>query len=160
LTISNIVPGAAERKPLSSRGPKPRRGLDRLDRIILGALRANARVSVQELGRLIDKSPPTALRRRKRLEREGYFTYTAGPPEPAAPAFNSRPAPGTSAWLINQLRAHDPEGSAPVYTLSTRQVMRDASGQRFVAPVLLAVTDCVRTLSDSDGGDLLLLKWQ
>lgn len=51
--------------------PKPRLKLDRVDRKILDALQANARLSSAELADLVALTPSPCWRRVKRLEEEG-----------------------------------------------------------------------------------------
>ena len=54
--------------------PKPRIKLDRIDRKILTALQANARLSSAELADLVALTPSPCWRRVKRLEEEGVIS--------------------------------------------------------------------------------------
>ncbi len=59
-------------------------GLDRVDRLLLDALRSNGRATYTELARLVGLSAPSVQDRVKRLEERGLIVgYTAVVPPPA-----------------------------------------------------------------------------
>ena len=60
--------------PVLGRGPRRKDALDAVDRTIISALRANARIPYADLARLVGLSGPSVADRVKRLEQLGVIT--------------------------------------------------------------------------------------
>ena len=60
--------------PALGRGPRRKDALDAVDRMIISALRANARIPYADLARLVGLSGPSVADRVKRLEQLGVIT--------------------------------------------------------------------------------------
>lgn len=60
--------------PALGRGPRRKHALDTVDRTIISALRANARIPYSDLARLVGLSGPSVADRVKRLEQLGVIT--------------------------------------------------------------------------------------
>lgn len=78
---------------------------DETDSRLLAAVQANAQVTAQELGELLNLSPSQAARRRARLEAEGVIT-----------GYRARLSPGklgltVQAFVQVQMAAHSPESA-------------------------------------------------
>jgi DNA-binding Lrp family transcriptional regulator len=79
--------------------------IDETDSRLLAAVQANAQVTAQELGELLNLSASQAARRRARLEAEGVIT-----------GYRARLAPGklgltVQAFVQVQMAAHSPEAA-------------------------------------------------
>lgn len=79
--------------------------IDETDSRLLAAVQANAQVTAQELGELLNLSPSQAARRRARLEAEGVIT-----------GYRARLSPGklgltVQAFVQVQMAAHSPESA-------------------------------------------------
>ncbi|GHF68300.1 Lrp/AsnC family transcriptional regulator [Seohaeicola zhoushanensis] len=79
--------------------------LDSTDTRLLAALQANAHLTAQELGEMLNLSPSQAGRRRQRLETEGYITGYAARLDPA------RLGLAVQGFVQVQLATHGPEQS-------------------------------------------------
>jgi len=79
--------------------------IDETDSRLLAAVQANAQVTAQELGEMLNLSPSQAARRRARLEAEGVIT-----------GYRARLSPGklgltVQAFVQVQMAAHSPESA-------------------------------------------------
>ena len=79
--------------------------LDATDTRLLAALQANAHLTAQELGEMLNLSPSQAGRRRQRLEAEGFITGYAARLDPA------RLGLSVQGFVQVQLATHGPEQS-------------------------------------------------
>lgn len=79
--------------------------LDETDKRLLAALQANAHLTAQELGDLLNLSPSQAGRRRQRLEAEGYVTAYSARLDPRRIGLN------VQAFVQVQLATHGPDQS-------------------------------------------------
>ena len=70
--------------PVIGRGSRRREALDAVDRTILAALRANARIPYADLARLVGLSGPSVADRVKRLEQIGVITGYHAALDPSA----------------------------------------------------------------------------
>ena len=118
--------------------------MDDIDRDIVEALRANARSTYAELGRLVGLSPPAAHERVAKLESAGVITGYHASVEPAALGL------GVSA-LIGVLLSHDDEADDLVAVLADMPEIEDcwfvAGEETFVVKVRVPDVDSLeRTL--------------
>lgn len=79
--------------------------LDATDTRLLAALQADAHLTAQELGEMLNLSPSQAGRRRQRLEAEGFITGYAARLDPA------RLGLSVQGFVQVQLATHGPEQS-------------------------------------------------
>ena len=79
--------------------------LDETDTRLLAALQANAHLTAQELGEMLNLSPSQAGRRRQRLEAEGYITGYAARLDPGKLGLT------VQGFVQVQLGTHGPEQS-------------------------------------------------
>lgn len=79
--------------------------LDETDKRLLAALQADAHLTAQELGEMLNLSPSQAGRRRQRLEAEGFIHCYAARLNPA------RIGLAVQAFVQVQLATHGPEQS-------------------------------------------------
>ncbi|MFC4670037.1 Lrp/AsnC family transcriptional regulator [Seohaeicola nanhaiensis] len=79
--------------------------LDATDTRLLAALQANAHLTAQELGEMLNLSPSQAGRRRQRLEAEGFITGYAARLDP------ERLGLSVQGFVQVQLATHGPEQS-------------------------------------------------
>lgn len=71
---ADIEPATTGSIPVIGRGPRRKDALDSVDRTIISALRANARIPYADLARLVGLSGPSVADRVKRLEQLGVIT--------------------------------------------------------------------------------------
>jgi len=108
--------------------------LDATDAKLLAALQADAHLTAQQLGELLNLSPSQAGRRRQRLESEGYIQGYSARLDPAKLGLQ------VQGFVQVQLGSHGPEQSASFASLiSTRPEITSAWTMTGEADYLLRV---------------------
>jgi len=120
--------------PSAGDGQPGRNGLDELDRRILALLQQDSALSNQALAERVHASPPTTLRRVRRLREEGYITREVALLDPQK--FGSTLTAIVEITLDNQAAEHlDAFESGMLAEDSVQQCYRVSTGPDFILVV-------------------------